>query len=77
VSAVVPFVNESLNPGVSSAPSVLGDPSHGWLISPTNSVGVSNRDEVESEVERGCLQDLSLLHDSLKRGGSGLKTHVL
>ena len=62
VSAVAPFFDESLNPGVSSAPSALGDPSHGWLISPSTGA-VSKRDEVESKVERGCLQDLSLLHD--------------
>ena len=31
-------------------------------------MGVSNRDEVETEVERGCLRDLSLLHDQPKTG---------
>jgi hypothetical protein len=35
VSAVALFFDEFLNPGVASAHSALGDPSHGWLISPS------------------------------------------
>ncbi len=52
---------------VSQVASALGDPSHGWLISPSTG-GASKRDEVESKVERGCLRDRPLLHDQPQTG---------
>jgi hypothetical protein len=55
-------------PGVPRTSSALGNPSHGWLISPSTDAPFQARRSRKSKVERGSLGDLSLLHNQPRNG---------